>query len=136
MNDLINTVNGLTINKKTRDEAINGLIAQYLESDNPLSIELRLKVLEDIVKGVRKDVRVKHLLADELDKYKGGYDNGDGITMKLSTRRTFDYSADSVYVDLKAKIKAREVYIKGLNSIPETGEELPFKTAEFITIKY
>ncbi len=142
MNDLITTVNTLAINSQTRDEIINDFIGLYLESDNPIFIELRMKLLEDIVKGIRKDVRVKHVMFDELDKYSGFYDNGAGITIKLSTRKTLDMSEDEELHLLKAKVKAREAYLKALTKDTidrDTGEVVkkPIeKFTELFTIKY
>ena len=143
MNKLIPAISDLEITKATKAVISDQLIGLYLEGNiDPIHVELRMKLIEDIVKDVRKDIRVKNTLYDVLGMHpKSTYTEGS-VMMKISQRKTLDMSEDVELNELKAKVKAREAYLKALKQDvvdQNTGEitKAPIeKHTEFITIKY
>lgn len=109
---------------------------------NPLEMEVYLKSIEDVVKSVRKDAGFKDATQDEAAKYaEKEFRFGNAIIVK-SSRTTYDYKQDSVWLTCEASKKRREKFLKGLDKSyadPETGEliEPPTsKTSEFLKIRY
>lgn len=96
---------------------------------DPLEADLRLKAMEEVIKKIREDCRVKSAVNDEAEKY--GKDfvlRGVKIQVKHRTVKDFSNCGDPVYNDLKdqsekikAMIKAREATIAA-GADPATGE--------------
>jgi len=129
-------LNRLPETKSEQESFVNMAIGEILEEQNPLTIDVKLKILEDTIKKIRTDVRVKNLLIEEIEKYGKEGVNVNGADIKLSQRKTIDFSNDNECVRLKAELKARETLLKETGAIPETGESLITKHSEFISIKY
>ena len=53
--------------------------------NNPVEIEVRLKMIEESIKIIRKDPRIKNLIINEVDS---GNTNVMGAVLKLKTRKT------------------------------------------------
>ena len=123
-------------NKAQINTFVNVAIGEILSGEvSPLEVEIRLKVLEDTIKQIRKDVRVKRVVMDEAEQYDKQMFMGAEIN--VGSRKTADYSGDDIWNELKAKIKGRETYLKQMNGVnPDTGEVVvQYKTTEFLTIK-
>ena len=133
----ISELKRLPENKAQQETFVNAVIGEILSGEHdPILVDYQLKVLEDTITKIRKDVRVKSILLEEVEQYgKEGCKRGD-MTMRLKTRSTFDFSNDDEHVRLKAELKAREALLKALGHIPDTGEALIKKHSEFIEIKY
>ena len=116
---------------------VNNLIGTIISGEiDPLKAEIELKLIADAIATVRKDVRVKQYVMDEAEKYNGQDFNGANI--KLTIRNTPDYSNDNEWATLKAKMKAREAFLKSTNGVdPDTGEQVViYKSTEVLTIKF
>lgn len=102
-------------------------------NNNPVEIEVRLKMIEETIKLIRKDPRVKMLLIDEIA---GGNNTALNAEVTLKQRATWSFD-DVELMTLKAKVKARETLLKQLKGIdPDTGEVVGHQThSEFINIK-
>lgn len=99
---------------------------------NPLEINIYLKSIEDTIKMIRKEERIKDLILDEASKYEGNEFSVFGANVKVCTRRNYDYKGDSGWVDLDRKKKERE---KLLKAIPDGEEIVDPKTGEVIGSK-
>lgn len=118
---------------------------------NPIKVEVQLKIMEELISGLRKDPQVREQLLIELDKYKEKTISIYGTEITKSSRSTLDFSScnDSELHDLQikadeinAKVKARQKMLENVVPMsvvnPETGEYLnppSKKTTEVITIK-
>lgn len=118
---------------------------------NPIKVEVQLKIMEELISGLRKDAEIRNQLLTELDKYQEKTIAIYGTDITKSSRSTLDYSTcnDSVLQDLQieadeinAKVKARQEMLKNVVPMsvvnPETGEYLnppSKKVTEVISIK-
>ena len=118
---------------------------------NPIKVEVQLKIMEELISGLRKDPQVREQLLIELDKYQGKTISIYGTEITKSSRSTLDFSScnDSELQNLQieadeinAKVKARQEMLKNIVPMsvvnPITGEYLnppSKKTTEVITIK-
>lgn len=118
---------------------------------DPIKVEVQLKIMEELISGLRKDTEIRNQLLTELDKYTEKTIVIYGTDITKSSRSTLDYSTcnDSILQDLQAeaddinsKVKARQEMLKNIVPMsvvnPETGEYLnppSKKTTEVITIK-
>lgn len=124
--------------EKCVDEIVSG-------ERNPLDFELMLKNLEDTINAIRKDDRVKSCIQLEAQKYSEKTFLFRDFEITKSSRATYDYSNDSIWAELKKKIKSREEFLKTINqnvdeiASTSTGEVVipPLKkSSEYLTIKY
>ena len=124
--------------RKAIDEILSGIY-------DPLRIDMQLKAMEEVIKKIREDHRVRGAVIDEADKYGKTFPlHGVRIEVKNRTTRDFagiDPTLDDLYAQseqLKAVIKAREaVVLAGVD--PVTGETFdPPKTSTttFLTYKF
>lgn len=118
---------------------------------NPLEVEKQLKIMEELISGIRKNKNVREQLLSELDRYTEKTISAYGADFTKSSRSTYDFSTcnDSELQQLQAeldlasdKVKKRQEMLKHVqpNSVvnPETGEYLcppSIKSTEVITIK-
>lgn len=118
---------------------------------NPIKVEVQLKIMEELISGLRKDSQIREQLLFELDKYKEKTISIFGTDIARSERNTLDYSTcnDSVLQGLQAeadeintKVKQRQEMLKNIVPMsvvnPETGEYLnppSRKVTEVVTIK-
>ncbi len=126
----------LPIKKENIEAYVNDAIGVIISGDvDPLSVELQLRVMEKTIAGIRKDVRVKNYVMAEAEKYNGQSFNG--CPVKITDRRTADYSDDAEHTKLKAQLKARETLLKECGGVdPDTGEEVVrYKVSTVLNIK-
>ena len=117
-----------TFVRSVKEELLSG-------NTNPIEADLRLKILEEVIKSIRSDEAIKEQLIDELSKYQEKTVKifGCEITKRNLTSYNYQYCNDSELVQLQAeaelaskKLKARQELLKLIqpNSLvnPETGE--------------
>lgn len=105
--------------KELRILFIQDVINQVLSGNvEPLKIEIALKCLEETIQFIRKDVRYKGCIADEVDKYSENIFDYKGAVISKRQRTSYNYSEDSRHKELKRLIKERETFLK---AIPEEG---------------
>ena len=128
------------INEITKTDVINNVIGEVLEGNiNPLELEMKLRTLEDISKKIRADIRIKNAVYDEALNYNGQQYMEHEI--KITTRKTADYKDDEEWTLLKAKVKAREVFLKSLKEPiidKDTGEMIQpakYNVSEIVNFK-
>jgi len=118
---------------------------------NPVKVEVQLKIMEELISGLRKDAEIRNQLLTELDKYTEKTIAIYGTEITKSTRATLDYSTcnDSELQELQEKadhynamVKKRQEMLKNIVPMlvvnPETGEYLnppSKKVTEVISIK-
>lgn len=111
---------------------------------NPLEFYATAKLLTDAIDEVKKDNEVMDCAFDEVAKYGKEKAVINGSVIAQGSRTIFDYTScgDSVYNELKEKLKAREMFLKGLPPEgavnPDTGEFIKApktSTSNFITVK-
>ncbi len=123
MNNALTTITQFNL---TRPQ-INSLASQVLEEietgiHNPLEVHLCLRAMEELVKKLKESI-ADQVLA-EAEKYGRDF-TFHGSQFQVTTRRTFDYSADAVWSELDRSKKEREEMLKYLQvpvADPETGE--------------
>ena len=128
------------ISEITKTDVINNVIGEVLEGNiNPLELEMKLRALEDISKKIRADIRIKNAVYDEAMNYNGQQYLEHEI--KITTRKTADYKDDEEWTLLKAKVKAREVFLKSLKEPiidKDTGEMIQpakYNVSEIVNFK-
>lgn len=130
--------------KAAENEILSGVF-------NPLEVEKQLKIMEELISGLRKNPKIREQLLNELDKYSEKTISAFGVDFTKGNRTTYDFSTcnDSELEKLMAdkeildeKIKLRQEMLKNIQPNaavnPETGEYLlqPIKkTTEFVSIK-
>lgn len=132
----MNTLQKLPTTKLEIEPFVNKAIGEILSGNvDPLKAEIELKILEEAISKIRKDVRVRNYVMAEAEKY--NKQEFMGCKIQLSIRNTPDYSGDTEWQILKAKLKSREALLKECNGVdPETGEEVViYKSSEILTIK-
>lgn len=104
---------------------------------NPLEIDIRLKIMEELIAGLRKDSDIKAAILNELDMYpeKTVAVYGAEITKRNYTKYDFSLCNDSELELLQAeadlanmKVKQRQEMLKVISPCsvvnPDTGEYL------------
>ena len=93
--------------KNAKDEILGG-------DFNPLEIDLHLKKMEELVKGIREDSEIKAAVFAELEKYveKTVKLNGCEITKKGLTSYNYDLCNDIELQQMEAKVKILTEQIK------------------------
>ena len=148
METALSTLRNLPQNKAEIENFSAQIIDAILAgNDDPLEIDIILKSLETVIEKVRKHETVKEYVHEAATRYIG---EGKTFTLKnvdvtVSSRKTYDYSTDSQYSDLKlqekglkAAMKAREGIIKSGIDV-DTGEVIPtppFKEIQVLTYKF
>ena len=128
------------ISEITKTDVINNVIGEVLEGNiNPLELEMKLRALEDISKKIRADIRIKNAVYDEAMKHDGQQYMEHEV--KITTRKNADYKDDEEWTLLKAKVKAREVFLKSLKEPiidKDTGEMIQpakYNVSEIVNFK-
>jgi len=104
---------------------------------NPLSIQLCLKAMEELIKKIKEGIADQVLM--EAEKYGKSFEYM-GAKVQLSERRTYDYSNDDTWSQINRSLKQREELLKYLTTPladTETGEiinPVPFKVTSVITV--
>jgi predicted DNA-binding protein YlxM (UPF0122 family) len=123
--------------KSVKDQIMSG----YL---NPLEFYRQAKIVIDTVEALKKDPDIFDCAFTERAKYGKEKPVVNGSTVDTSQRTTYDYASceDSVYEELKEKLKAREKFLQSLPAAgtvdPETGAFIKApvqKISTFITVK-
>lgn len=136
MNEL-KTIKNMPLTKAGIKEWSEALIDSLLSGDyNPLDMEVRLKAMEELIKSIRGDSRVRSYVLDEAHKYQTKTFETDHAEITVKDVPRYDYSLDKTWQDLKDEEtdvvnarKARETLLKGLdpdrdNWDRETGEKI------------
>lgn len=116
---------GQAITKNDIPEIVSNLVDNVLENGNPLEVAEKIKVMEEIIEGVKKDKRYKDYALDEIAKYgKEGYVSPNGVKIEQMTaggKYDFSKCEDIVWQELNFKLqsiteqlKAREAFLKTL----------------------
>jgi len=103
-------------------------------NDNPLTIAVQLKAIEEVVKKLRTDKEVQACIEDELSR-NGNKLSWAGAELQLRNSVSYKYETDAEWSALnaeldvlKAKMKGREEYLKRvkIDMVDEkTGEIIP-----------
>jgi hypothetical protein len=113
--------------RKAKQEILSGIY-------DPLHIDIKLKVFEEIIKSLRKDEDIKNCVLNASDKYVEKTFKAFGATITKIEKKIYDFSScnDSEYENLRIKeaeikedIKRREAFLKNIkNDVanPDTGE--------------
>jgi hypothetical protein len=139
---VISTVRLLPESKTELNRFITNIKEAVLNGEiNALEMDYRLKFLEELVDGIRKDKDIRDCVIDEVSKYEKTF-TFKNATITLSERKSYDYSNDGEHKAMKEKLKEREALLKGLPDRgmvdPATGEMLypPIvKKSDVITYK-
>jgi len=125
--------------KREREFFIHQVIEEIMNGNcYPLQMEVRLKNLEEIIKGIRTSTTLKNAVIAEADYYREKTFVQYGARITKSTRREwiYDNCNDSILadfriqlIDLQAAIKDRESFLQtlkpGMIAVDEaTGEQL------------
>jgi len=119
---------------------INAVKQEVIEGNiNPLDLDIRLKYVEEMVKGIRKDAGIKEAIIDEVSKYGKGVERAN-CEIKISTKTTFEYKEDYKVKELEKELKERKAFLKSITIVvfDENGIEIypmPTKQSEIITYK-
>jgi len=144
METAITVLNELPFTKVEQQTFAQKVINEVLEGNiDPIALDIRLKAMEEVLKAVRADKRVKDLTIEEASKYGKSFVL-HGATVTVSSRTTKDYTGldtvlDDLYAQaekLKESIKAREMTVSsGVD--PVTGETFnPPKTSTSNFLQY
>ena len=134
MNEL-KLINQLPDSKDGIQKFAYSVIDEIMEGNsNPVEIEVRLKMLEETIKLIRKDPRIKMLLTEEVEK---GNDTCLGAILKMKQRKTWYFTDDAECTQLTAKLKARQLMLKEMKGVdPDTGEIVAYQNhTEYLEIK-
>ena len=138
--ELINLIDEQIITKSVIadivEEAVNAVKEGHID---PMEAAIRLKANEEILKDIRK--QLDDLIIDQAEQYAKGERFLQGVEFNVvNGRKAYDFSDDAEWTELKAKIKAREEYLKARPGFdPETGEANPTKIKygkDYLTIKF
>lgn len=125
--------------KSQRDFFIHQVVEEIMNGNHyPLEVEVRLKNLEEIIKGIRTSTTIKNAVIAEAEYYNSKTFDAYGARITKSTRREWDYDIcnDSILTDfrlqlnaLQTAIKQRESFLQalkpGMIAVDEaTGEQL------------
>lgn len=140
-------LNNMPLTTSEQERYVEMAIYEILSGGiDPVKADMHLKAIEEVLKKIRGDIRVKRYVIEEAEKY-GKTFNRDGVKITVTQRTTKDYTGcgDGIYNEmireydnLKMRIEARKKMLDtGVN--PETGEVyFPPKTetSTFLTYKF
>lgn len=108
----ISTLNEAT--KKDLESLANVVVSSVAEGqENPVKVIAQLKKYEKLIELISKNPAFKDALINELSR-SGGKQGYGNVEVQYSQTSRADYSNDPVWVDLTAKVKEREAFLKGL----------------------
>ncbi len=131
------------LNKETIAQLTNSLVQKVDDGDeNPLHTIVRLRFMKKVIEDAEE--KIKGFAVQEAAKLDKKGDVVLGVNVRHTEgRRTFDYSNDKEWNDLKEKMKNREEMLKGLTkpmADPDSGEiiEPPLVkySAETVTVTF
>jgi hypothetical protein len=126
------------ISKKQVAALVNQSVENLLEGGNVMQVAEVLAVMEDFVKGIRKDERFVGLMRDELLKHGGMLKTTSGAKIEAcEASTTYDYSENGGWCFLNEKIvelaeQKKELEAK-LRLIPGGKEVVDEETGEVFT---
>ena len=129
-------------NKIDQQMLANDIILPVIEGEvNPIDAFVKAKALQDALKIVTDDDRIKDLVITEVEKYgnKTDYNSASLQIKEVGVRYDYTVCNDQIYNDLifmlndiKEQIKLREKYLSG---IPSEGTTIVYEqTGEVRTI--
>lgn len=125
--------------KREREFFIHQVVEEIMNGNHyPLQIEVKLKNLEEIIKGIRTSTTVKNAVIDEAFRHQEKTFEAYGARITRTSRREwiYDNCNDSILTDfriqlseLQSAIKDRETFLQslkpGMIAVDEaTGEQL------------
>ena len=118
------------------EEAVNAVKEGHID---PMEAAIRLKANEEILKDIRK--QLDDLILSTAEDYAKGDRIINGVEFNVvNGRKAYDFSDVAEWAELKAKLKAREEYLKAKPQFDaETGEANPTKIKygkDCLTIKF
>jgi hypothetical protein len=128
--EILNRINN-GISKQNLAAISNDIVAEILETGDPIAKIEYLTAIESIVESVKKNNNLKKYTMEELEKQGKGYTTSNGTKFELAeTGFKYDYSQcnDTELLTLQAAaesaanaLKARQDFLK---CVPESGLEL------------
>jgi len=126
--------------QNTKDKILSG-------NYNPLDLEIQLKAMEEVLKRLRGDSDIKEYVITEAERYPEKTFKVGSVTITKSSRKSYDYSQDDEWKQLKAieadKVNDRKVREKKLRDSfvdSDSGEIVEaisaVKSTSFLTIKF
>lgn len=101
--------------KAQRESFVSACIEEILSGvHNPLNVTILLKNLEETIKSIRENEQVKEAVIFELNKYAEKAIDYGSATITKKQAVSYDYSKDTVWNELKEKIKDRETMLKAI----------------------
>jgi len=135
MSTAISELRRLPENKDEVQTFAQSVIDQLMDGNvTPIEVAVRMKLIEQTIKLIQSDPRVKMLFTDEIAQ---GNTNILGATLSLKQRKTWHFEDDAECSTLLAQLKARQTLLKQLKGAdPDTGEVVAYQThSEFINIQ-
>lgn len=115
---------GFPTTKADITAAVRNIKEEILSGDySALEIDLHLKKMEEVVKGIRDDKEVKSAVLSELEKYPEKTIKNYGCEITKTSRSTYDYDLcnDIVLQDLEREfqrvseaLKDRQKFLQGI----------------------
>jgi hypothetical protein len=126
------------LSKKQVASLVNQSVENLLEGGNVAQVAEVLAVMEDFVKGIRKDERFVGLMRDELLKNGGTMKTASGAKIEAcEASTTYDYSENGSWCFLEGKISELAEQKKELEArlrqIPGGKEVVDEETGEVFT---
>jgi len=143
--EALQIINQLPATKAEMETFVKSAVNDLLDGTRDiLEVNIKLKVMEDIIKAIRDNSDVRFAIMDEASKYEKSFEYlGAKITQTRRTTFSFDY--DPVWKQIQEDIekgkkmqKMREESLK-VGVDPSTGEVLQkptSKTTEYLTITF
>ncbi len=123
MDDALTTITQFNLSRTQVNNLARRVLSEIDDGTyNPLEVHLCLRAMEEVVKRIKEGI-ADQVLA-EAEKYGKDF-TFHGSQFQVTTRRTFDYSQDTIWTELDRSKKEREEMLKHLQAPvadPETGE--------------
>ena len=138
--ELIKFIESQIITKSVISDIVEEAVSAVKEGHiDPMEVAIRVKANEEILKDIRK--QLDDLILSTAEDYAKGDRIVQGVEFNVvNGRKAYDFSDDAEWADLKAKLKAREEYLKARPQFDaETGEANPTKIKygkDYLTIKF
>ena len=124
MEKAISTINQFDFTRDEITRFVDKATNEILDgNDNILAVSGKLKVMEDIVKGLRANL--KDYIHEEASKYPDKTFDLSGFTFSKVNRTTYQYKMDAEWNRLDQARKDREAFLKALKTPvadPDSGE--------------
>lgn len=125
---------------KSQIEEVSEVIATSIKEgeEDPLLMLANLKAMETLITSVKK--KITDVVDDSINEYPEKSFIKHGVRFTKGNRKSYDYSVNQAWVEVNAKKKGIEAFMKVLTTPvadPDSGEIInppPFKSSEFVTI--